>query len=197
LRRLTKSLAMLDAIISPEWEFRYFSFNAQWTEGEEMASMRNGSGDDWFLHFSEPGAVLKGFAHESPLAKTSALPSRIPVSVPPEFSSFLEEVAFNLDMATFCIWRRHGDPLWTVVEPATGRLTAEADGSAEMLAILDGKPETYHQWAESYYERAVALASVQTVYAHVPLDQDLVASLNSELPIEELAPEVAEIGYPT
>lgn len=28
LRRLMQSLAMLDAILSPEWEYRYFSFNS-------------------------------------------------------------------------------------------------------------------------------------------------------------------------
>ncbi len=28
LRRLMQSLAMLDAILSPDWELRYYSFNA-------------------------------------------------------------------------------------------------------------------------------------------------------------------------
>jgi hypothetical protein len=39
LRKLTQSLAMLDAIMSPEWEYRYYSFNSKWDEGEMMASM--------------------------------------------------------------------------------------------------------------------------------------------------------------
>ena len=38
-RRLARSVAMLDAILSPEWEFRYYSFNSKWAEGEMMASM--------------------------------------------------------------------------------------------------------------------------------------------------------------
>ena len=59
LRRLTKSIAMLDAIICPEWEFRYYSYNSKWGRGEEMASMRNGCGDDWFLLFDVHGAALK------------------------------------------------------------------------------------------------------------------------------------------
>ena len=29
LRRLTKSLAMLDAILSPDWEYRSYSYNAK------------------------------------------------------------------------------------------------------------------------------------------------------------------------
>jgi hypothetical protein len=42
LRRLTQSLAMLDAIICPEWNSRYYSFNCNWSAGEAMASMRKG-----------------------------------------------------------------------------------------------------------------------------------------------------------
>ncbi|MFJ8870360.1 hypothetical protein ACIRD6_31970 [Streptomyces sp. NPDC102473] len=36
---------MLDAILSPGWESRHYSFNVGWADGEEMALMRNGSGD--------------------------------------------------------------------------------------------------------------------------------------------------------
>ncbi len=45
LRKLSQALATLDAILCPEWQYRYYSFNAQWDVGEMMASMRNGSGD--------------------------------------------------------------------------------------------------------------------------------------------------------
>ena len=53
LEKLTQSIAMLEAIVSPEWEYRYFSFNRLWDEskGERMASMRNGSGDEYFIVF--------------------------------------------------------------------------------------------------------------------------------------------------
>ena len=46
LKRLSQSLAMLDAILEPDWELRYYSFNSHWGEGEMMASMRDGSGDE-------------------------------------------------------------------------------------------------------------------------------------------------------
>src|SRR5262249_38357673 len=64
LRRLCQSIATLDAILSPEWELRYYSFSSTWTTGTMCASMRNGSGDDFFIHFSPVGALIKGFAHE-------------------------------------------------------------------------------------------------------------------------------------
>src|SRR5690349_3975316 len=48
LRRLLQNMAMLDAILSPEWEYRYYSFNSKWARGEQMGSMRDGCGDDFF-----------------------------------------------------------------------------------------------------------------------------------------------------
>lgn len=40
LMRLTQSLAILDAVLSPEWEYRYYSFNQAWAAGEKMALCR-------------------------------------------------------------------------------------------------------------------------------------------------------------
>ena len=74
LRRRCQVLAVLDAILCPEWEYRYFSFNSNWADGEMLASMRNGEGDDWLLLWSAEGAVLKGFAHTSTMAKNCPWP---------------------------------------------------------------------------------------------------------------------------
>ncbi len=50
--------------MSPEWEYRYYSINSKWDEGEMMASMRNGSGDEYFILFDSHGAIMKGFDHD-------------------------------------------------------------------------------------------------------------------------------------
>ena len=68
LRRLMQSIAMLDAILSREWEFRYFSFNRRWSPGEQMGSLRNGQGDHYFALFNAAGCWLKGFDHEAPMS---------------------------------------------------------------------------------------------------------------------------------
>ena len=49
VRRRSQALAILDAILCPEWAYRYFSFDSRWGPGEEMASMRNGSGDEYSI----------------------------------------------------------------------------------------------------------------------------------------------------
>jgi hypothetical protein len=72
-----KSLAALDAIIEPEWEYRYYSFNSKWAESEAMGSMRNGQGDEWFCVFSPVGAFLKGFDHESEMSPWNQEPKRV------------------------------------------------------------------------------------------------------------------------
>ena len=60
LRLTLQSMAMLDAILSPEWQFRYYAFNTAWSTGEQMGSMRNGSGDHFFAHFGSAGYGSRG-----------------------------------------------------------------------------------------------------------------------------------------
>src|SRR5438874_2641179 len=118
LKMLTQSLAMLDAILMPEWQYRYYSFNSQWAPGEQMASMRDGSGDEWFCLFESAGAALKGFDHESAMSPWGnddhAIWKGVLDEVPPVFARFLNEPAFSMKDTTFCIWRTNQDAVWRV-----------------------------------------------------------------------------------
>ena len=196
LRRITQSLAMLDALASRECEFRCYSYNSKWGAGEEMASMRNGSGDDWFLLFNSYGAALKGFAHESPLAASSSIAELIQTHVPAGFSSFLNEPAFTMNRATFCLWCRCGEPAWSVVATASHPSSESIDGSLELLRLLDGEAVSYHQWAESYFECTIPLHAVQALYEHRPLDADLIHAINPNLSLSDASSDAIEIGYP-
>ncbi len=188
---------MLEAIFSPEWASRYYSFNARWSVDAAMASMRNGSGDEWFLLFAPWGAALKGLAHETVLARDPTFPECIRRTLPASFGSFLYEPAFCLDQVSFCFWREPSDAAWSMVPSAAGGLSSpDKDGSAELLAILDGNPQTYQTWAEDYYERAIPLAGVRAIYEHQPLDRNLLKLLSPELAFVDLATDLTEIGYP-
>jgi hypothetical protein len=200
LRALLQSVAMLDAILSPdEWEYRYYSFNSQWSKREQMGSMRNGCGDDFFALFNSSGCFLKGFAHESQMSPYGRQPKVIWPgvldSVPSAFAAALKEPAFSMEDTTFCVWRLYSDEAWQ-----RGRIEfprgADPDGSQTLLVILDGKPKTYKAWAEDYYERRVNLAVVKQVYAHEPLTEELVQQLNADVTLKELAGDIKEIGYP-
>lgn len=189
LRSITQALAMLDAILCPEWEYRYYSFDSQWGDNEEMASMRNGCGDDWFLLFDGAGAAIKGFAHE--LAQGSTLPEHIQSQVPGSFSSFLNEPAFSMQHATFCYWRGVNEHSWSKVIGGP-----EDDGASEMLALLVSGPSGYIAWAESYYECAVSAEATAAIFSHKPLTDSIILALNPEAELATVYAEAAEIGYP-
>jgi hypothetical protein len=204
LRASFQSMAMLDAIIMPEWQFRYYSFQAALSPDDNIVigSMRNGSGDDLHAIFGRAGCLIRGFAHEyemSPYAENP--PTVFPGvmdDVPAEFADCLAATHPNWwrDI-TFCIWRSHSDSRWH-----HGQITfpehPDPDGSAFLLAAYDGRAETYHSWAEDYYEpRKFSLAAVRWVFAHRPVNDEIVRELNPEQSHGNLAEEIRQIGYGT
>ncbi len=203
LEKLTQSLAMLDAIVSPDWEYRYFSFNAEWdtSRKERMASMRDGSGDEYFMVFSPKGAILKGFDHESPMSPWGREPIAVwpgvLEGVPDTFSSFLAEPAFSMGNCTFCIWRGASDLHWqrgSVVFPDAE--AEDPDGSERLLCMFDGKPETYVNFVAQYYEKTLDIDAVRKIYAHETLTPVIVAELNPEANWESTVKDAGEIHYP-
>jgi hypothetical protein len=193
-------MAMLDAILWPEWGGRYYSFNAAWAPGEQMGSMRNGSGDDFFAHFGPAGCWLKGFAHEYPMTPYREAPPRpwpgVLDAVPAAFAGCLREPAFSVEVVTFCIWRQWDDEAWQVGPVEFPPAHPDPDGSEFLLELLDGRPESYRAWAADYYERDVELAAVEEVYRHRHLTPELVARLNPEVSLGELVEDINEVGYP-
>ncbi|GAA2145486.1 hypothetical protein GCM10009760_34180 [Kitasatospora kazusensis] len=68
-------MAMLETVLNPTGE-RYYSFGSSWSETEEIASMRNGSGDEFDI-----GAVQHVYAGR-PLSQqvVSALNAEVSVA---------------------------------------------------------------------------------------------------------------------
>lgn len=196
LKRLLQSVAMLDAVICPEWEYRYYSFNANWAAGEMMGSMRNGQGDEVLTLFNRHGVFIKGFDHESMVASLRLPSEQFYRDLPHQFSACCLEPAFSPELVTFCMWRLSGDSGWSCAKIALPP-SEDADGSAHLLSILDCSPETYLRWATEYYEREVFAQAVIAVYEHRPLAEEIVAALNPTCSLASLREDIAEIGYPT
>jgi len=164
-----------------------------------MASMTNGSGDEYFILFDEAGAAIKGFDHESKMSPWCNDDRKIwpgvLEEVPAEFKSFLNEPAFSMKDITFCIWRNKNDAEWQ-----TGKIVypegEDPDGSLWMLSILTSGPEEYKTYAREYFERDIPLSAVEHIYQHKKINSEFVRSLNSEVIFEELMVSLAEIGYP-
>jgi hypothetical protein len=199
LQALMQSLAMLDAILSPEWEYRYYSFDAHWDAGEAMASMRDGSGDEMFALFNSAGAIVKGFAHESPMSPYIKNPPTVWPGVldgvPAAFADFLNEPAFSMSDTTFCIWRTYDGSAWQLGDIEFPE-KEDPDGSEDLLAMLDGNPQTYQTWAEYYYERPVSLSAITRIYEHHPLTEGLIAEFNPSLSVRKLVQDIQDIAYP-
>ncbi|WP_066936685.1 hypothetical protein [Microtetraspora fusca] len=204
LRDLCRSLAVLEAVLSPDWESRYHSFDTSWGPGEEMASMRNGSGDEYSIVFSAGGAYIRGFDHEavmSPYENDGPWPGVLD-SVPDAFRHCVEEPAFcdedGTPVVTACLWRESGDGRWRVGEIEYPDDESDPDGSAHLFGLLvDSSSEAFTRFAEDYYGVPLDIDAVRHVYALRPLTQAVVYALNPDLTLQDLAQDLAACRYPS
>lgn len=192
LQRLAQSLAVLDAINSPDWEYRYYSYNPHWAPDEAMLEMRDGEGDQMLVLFRPEGCVINGYLSEYDQPDKAQVTRDLPAA----FDDFMFGEPVSSIGTTFCLWYTpaHG---WQ-----RGVVENEDDGSEELLYIFDNDPATYAEWATDYYldetdRRPLTAEAVAPVYHHEVLTKAMVLALNEEM--EDwtmLAADLQEIGYP-
>jgi hypothetical protein len=195
LQRICRSMAVLDAINSPEWEYRYHSYDPAWGESEASFQLNTGEGDEMLVLFRPEGCCINGFVHEYEQPDKA----RVTQGLPAAFEEFMFGEPVASIGTTFCLW----------YTPATGWQTGVVDkdaddGSEEMLYLFDARPESYAEWANEYFVEdtgrpLLKVADVAHVYGGAALDKALVQRLNPEIEAEDLealAAELQEIGYP-
>ena len=192
LQRLCKALAVLDAINSPEEEYRYHSYDANWDRGEEFFEMNDGEGDQMMVLFREEGCVINGYADglEQPDK------ARVTRGLPEVFDEFMFGEPVNSIGTTFCLWYtpRYG---WQ-----TGPLENEEDGSEELLYIFDNQPQTYVEWATEYFDedetkQAIDPNTVSRIYQGEVLTKAMVLSIVDKVDDWlQLETDLQSIGYP-
>jgi hypothetical protein len=182
LERICKGLAVLDTMLCEDWELRYFSFNAAWNEanGERMASLRNGEGDDWFFLFSPAGTFFKAFWHEHQPEDVRAIYDGMPAGL----TSQLSEPAFSMERVT--LGGFHDGTRWTI--------RGNAKPMQQELALLTDDPAQYRAYAKDYFEVDVSTAAIGHVLLGKPLAA-VVGSLSTDRTLEDVANELIEIGY--
>ncbi|MFD4640679.1 hypothetical protein ACFWN2_25410 [Lentzea sp. NPDC058436] len=203
LRALCRVLGALDVVLDPESEDRYHLHDLAWAPGQELASMRDGSGNEYSIVFTAAGAYVRGFDHESPMSPYATDDEQpwpgVLDSVPGVFRECVEEPAFSDESGTpyvtVCLWREHGDTAWhhgDITFPETGQ-----DGADWLFGLLtDRTPEAFRKWAQDYYEMPVDLDAVRHVYAGRPLTEEVVTALNPATTLAAVADEVAATGHP-
>ena len=192
LQAICKAISVLDAIISQEWEYRYYSYNSEWAENGEFCEMRNGSGDQMLILFRQDGCVINGFAHEFEQEDKRKLTTNLP-SI---FDEFIFGEPVKTIGTTFCLWTTEQGK-WTI-----GQVENYDDNSEEMLNIFDGNPQTYVDWAtdyfeDSYIESGIPLDAVTKIYNGQTLTKEMVLTIVDELEDwEQLEADLNEINYP-
>jgi hypothetical protein len=205
LRQRCRALAMLEAVASPDWESRYYSFAAEWGGGWQFATMRSGSGEEYDIVFTASGVFIRGLDHESPMSpggNDDELWPGLLDGLPDALLSVADGPAFNVNGvldATFCLWRLADDPGWgtgRVALPAVRGNRTDPDGAGMLDILCDPTPRTYLAFAADIHGRNLPEPAATHVYALRPLDTATVAALNPDLTLDDLREEVAGIGYP-
>lgn len=111
------------------------------------------------------------------------------------FNHVLKEPSLDFNVITFCFWRLNDDEKW-MYGLAPSLKGVDVDGSQHLVKIFDANPETYHTWAEAYYERHINIKSVQKIYNHDALTPKCVKELNATCDLNALIKEARKIGYP-
>lgn len=192
LETICKAISVLDAIISQEWQYRYYSYNSKWDTNERCLQMRNGSGDEMHILFREDGCAINGFAHEYEQQDKGKLTNNLPTI----FNDFIFGEPVKSTGTTFCLWTTELKN-WQI-----GLIENFDDNSEEMLNIFDGQPQTYIDWAtvyfeESYKESGIPLNTVTKIYGGETLTKEMVLSIIDELEDwEPLKADLKEINYP-
>jgi hypothetical protein len=192
LQNVCKALAVLDAILSPEWEYRYYSYNATWSKKEECFEMRDGQGDQMLILFRDEGCIINGFAHECKQPDKTELTKGLPAI----FKTFMFGETVKAIGTTFCLWLLDSES-WQM-----GEVKHHDNGSEEMLAIFDGKAQRYVDWATEYFEgsykeKGIPLATVKQIYAGKPLARKMVLTMVDDVDDwKGLERDLKEIGYP-
>ena len=192
LKQLAKALAVLDAINSPDLDYRYYTYNAEWGEGEEVLEMTDGEGDEMLILFRAEGCVINGFLHEYDQPDKA----QVTRGLPEVFDDFIFGEPVNSIGTTFCLWYTPASG-WQ-----TGVVGSEDDGSEELLFMLDGNPETYAEWADEYYgdetERSpLDVRAVARIYQGETLTKETVLGIVDELEDwAQMEADVRAIQYP-
>ncbi|TDR27846.1 hypothetical protein [Hydromonas duriensis] len=193
LLKLSQSLALLDAIICPEWEYRYFSFNSKWSSSEKMASMRDGEGSDYFILWGPSYCAIKAKYSDSSNEYVAKFEPSINVQMPDELIVlFVNELAFSMQDASFIYWYDFTKHFWikALVEKQG------EDGSIKLLQWFINSAYTYKEWADDYYEISLDLEICKKIFDHAPLTETEVKAINKDIDFSLLSNEISEIGYP-
>lgn len=175
-----KILAVADAILLPEWEDRSFSYNAEWGDGSEMASFRDGCGAEWFVWIKGDQIAFKSYSPDDGEMKDI---SEVKKKFPKSFAPFLNEPAFSMDYATAL---GYFDSTWHL-------FGSELSGIVSPLEVLSWDAETYQTLATDQYEIDTPLETLEKLFSG-SISEEIALQLNPTIDLENFHEDLKEIG---
>ncbi|MEO2206637.1 hypothetical protein ABGV42_23260 [Paenibacillus pabuli] len=207
LHHYMRILAALDIIMSEEEWLRVHRYEAELQPGVAWGSIDNGAGDHLHVLFTESGALIKGFDHESPLSPHAREDGEVYPGMYDEVPGALKAVLqgheerMELDDVTFCIWQEGNDPEWKTGSWIQQALMEESEDDATggadfLLGYIEETPEAFADWAEGYYEsHELPLSAIAEVYEGKPVTANLIKQLCPERNVEAALNELQQRGY--
>lgn len=105
--------------------------------------------------------------------------------VPDRFLNFKKEPTFSLDKASFFFWKEQSEDTW---KAAPSNLS-----EYPLLNVLLGGVDSYHSWAEEYYERKINIQVLREVCSSLSITAAQLLILNPDRKLEDLKEDLQGI----
>jgi hypothetical protein len=179
-----KRLALLDAGICQEWQYRYFSYNARWGPGTQMASLRDGCGSHWYMLLDNKDCAFKVYDKGNKISLDEAI-KFIPKGT--FFQDFINEPAFLIEEISQIGYFNNG------IIKYYGN---EVSGPLSVKEVTQWNVDNYANWARPYYEMEVSDIDFINLW-NDPSDVDTWSRIISEFDIDGFNNDILEIGWRT
>ena len=184
LRNIAQKIAFIDAIIMQDWDYRYYSYNSHWSDNEEMGSMRDGSGNCYFILFEDEckkcfiKVIDKQYLHNQIVESEI---NKLDSSEKNGLVSFLSEPAFLVNEISYLYWNMNN--CWKSIEHEKNT----------WLSILKNPIHEYQIFAKNYYEKELSIQNLEK-FINGEITKELIKKINPNIDFEKLGDDINEIG---
>ncbi len=200
LKKYLNAMAVLDVVMQAKEQAWLRRVNVSSIGKAYAFVIDNGSGDDLVVIFSDNGALIKGFDHESEYNQfaadewDNAFFEYTFSDLPEEFAELLDED--SRDNTTFCMWCMDDSDMWVQNEQEINDEDEDDDGGKSyLLQYIRKTPEDWCDWAKDYYETEIASDVVKKAYNGEPLTEEDVVKLNPERNAKDVFAKLAEFPF--
>jgi hypothetical protein len=200
VKRSWQAVAMLEALLNPEEDWRVFRYISEWRDGYSLAHIDTRSEGDSHGVFLGECAIIRGYDEGSAILARSRDPVEAEIAsptsrIPAQLRDFLTDPAlYEHAAATFCIWQEAHDSQWQMLDCM--KRPQIVDEPLAFVNMLCGDPRPTVKWVEEYYELLRLADLVDALYAFTPLSEEIIARKQPDVERGAVLEAARTIGYP-